>query len=91
MFIRLGWEHIEDHYDASQRTIRRWMAQAGEFDLIQRRRGFLRKVFAARGVTNIPGRKPGGRFGGVPEMRAGDPALAFMPVRRLRRRFEGAI
>ncbi|WP_298689611.1 hypothetical protein [uncultured Sphingomonas sp.] len=87
MFVLLGWEAIEDHYLASQRTVRRWMRQAGAEDMIARRRGYVRKVYAARGIPNAVGRKP--KF--PPEMRAGDHALAFMPVRRVRRRYEGAI
>lgn len=87
MFVLLGWEAIEDHYQTNQRAVRRWMVQAGEEDLIARRRGYVRKIYAARGLPNAGGRKP--KF--PPEMRAGDPALAFMPVRRLRRRYEDVI
>lgn len=91
MFVLLGWEAIEDHYQASQRAVRRWMRQVGELDLIARRRGYLRKVYAARGCATAGGRKPGSKAGGLSEAPASDPALAFMPVRRLRRRYEGAI
>lgn len=91
MFPRLGWEAIEDHYSVSQRTIRRWMRQVGEFDLITRRRAYLRKLNASRGIPSIQGRRPGVRFGGIPELPGGHRALAFMPIRRLRRRYEGEI
>ena len=88
MFVRLGWEAIEEHYQTNQRAVRRWMRHAGgEEEMIARRRGYMRKLYAARGLPNAGGRKP--KF--PPEMRAGDPALAFMPVRRLRRAYEGVI
>lgn len=84
-FIRLGWEHIESEYAAAQPTIRRWMGEAGESRLIELRRAFLRKSNAARGIAAISGRRPAERFGGIPEMLAGDPALEWLPIRRLRR------
>lgn len=84
-FVNLGWEAIEDHYATGQRVVKRWLRQAGEADLIMKRRAYLRKLYASHGLACIPGRKPGNKFGGLPEMRADDPGLAFMPVRRLRR------
>lgn len=88
MFPRLGWEAVEDHYQTNQRAVRRWMIEAGgEEEMIARRRAYLRKVYAARGKSRVAGRPPRG----VSEMRASDPALAYMPVRRLRRRFDGEI
>lgn len=87
-FVLLGWEAIEDHYQTNQRAVRRWMAEAGgEEKLIAHRRAYMRKVYAASGKPNIAGRKPRG----VSEMRADDPALKFMPVRRLRRAYQGEI
>jgi len=91
MFVRLGWEAIEDHYQAGQTTIRRWMRQSGEADLIERRRAYVRKLYAARGIPSIMGRKPAGKFGGLTELPGKHPSLAFMPIRRLRRPYEGAI
>lgn len=91
MFTRLGWEAIEDHYATGQTIVKRWLREAGELDLIERRRSYLRKVYAANGRPNIPGRKPGVLAGGLSEMSASNPALKFMPVRRARRRFEGEI
>jgi hypothetical protein len=91
MFVLLGHKTIEDHYRTSQRAVKRWMRQYGEEELIQLRRGYLRKLAASRGVTHVTGRRAGLRFGGLPEMRSRDdhgrinPALAFMPVRRSRR------
>lgn len=90
-FVRLGWKAIEDHYDTGQTVVKRWMREAGEFRLIELRRAYLRKVRAAAGFSTITGLKPGQKFGCIPEMCAGDPALAFMPVRRLRRQYEGEI
>jgi hypothetical protein len=86
MFVELGWEAIEDHYGTNQRAIRRWLREAGEADLIGRRRGYLRRMYAARGMTAIPGPKPGARLG-LTEMRVTDPALQFLPIRRLRSRW----
>ena len=91
MFVRLGWEAIEDHYDTGQTVVKRWMREFGEFRLIELRRAYMRKVRAAQGIATITGVKPGRKFGGIPEMCAGDPALAFMPIRRVRRRYEGEI
>ncbi len=91
MFVRLGWEAIEEHYVTSQRTVRRWMSEVGEIDLIRCRRSYLRKVYAARGIASIAGRKPGKGTGLLPEMSAANPALAWMPVRRMRRTFAGEI
>ena len=91
VFVRLGWEAIEDHYQTGQTIIKRWMRQAGEADLIARRRGYVRKLYAARGIPSIVGRKPGAKVGMLAELPGGHPALAFMPVRRLRRPYEGAI
>jgi len=86
--MRLGWETIEEHYQTSQRPVRRWMGQAGgEEEMIARRRGYMRKVYAARGMSHVTGRKP--KF--PPEMSAKDPALAFVPIRRLQRSYEGMI
>jgi hypothetical protein len=82
MFVRLGWEEIEEHYATGQRVVRRWLRQVGEADLIQRRRAYVRKFYAAMGQSNVRGRKP---KLGTPEMRGDDPALAYMPIRRLRR------
>lgn len=91
MFPRLGWEEIEEHYRTGQTTIRRWMREVGEAELILKRRAYLRKVYASRGIPTIMGRKPAQRFGGLPEMEAGDPALDWMPVRRLRRPWRGEL
>ncbi len=91
VFVRLGWEEIEEHYDTGQTVVKRWMRLVGEQRLIELRRAYLRKVRAANGIRNICGRKPGSKFGGLSEMRANDPALAFMPIRRLNRRYEGEI
>ena len=85
MFVLLGHKTIEDHYYAGIGTIKRWMREYGEADLIQIRRGYLRKLSASRGFVMTQGRKAGARFGGFPEMHAGDPALAMMPVRQSRR------
>ena len=87
MLVVLGWEAMEDHYQGQQRTVRRWMRQAGAEDLIARRCGYVRKLYAARGMPTAFGSKP--KF--PPELPGGHPALAFMPVRRMRRRYEGAI
>jgi hypothetical protein len=38
LFVRLGWEAIEDHYRTSQRARRQWLREAGKVDLIDRRR-----------------------------------------------------
>lgn len=67
------------------------MREVGESRLIKLRRAFLRKSNAARGITTISGRRPAERFGGIPEMLAGDPALKWLPIRRLRRRYDGEI
>ena len=85
MFVRLGWAAIEDHYDTGQTVVKRWMREGGEQLLIEMRRGFVRKILAARGFRSVMGCKPGAKFGSMAEMRADDPGLAFMPVRRLRR------
>jgi hypothetical protein len=84
MFVRLGWEAIEDHYDTGQTVVKRWMREAGEQLLIEMRRGYVRKLHAARSFRSM-GCKTGAKFGSMAEMRADDPGLAFMPVRRLRR------
>lgn len=84
MFVLLGHKTIEDHYCAGIGTIKRWMREYGEAELIQTRRGYVRKLAAARGMAMAQGSKPGVHFGGFPEMHAGDPALAWMPIRRLR-------
>ena len=91
MFVRLGWDAIEDHYDTGQTVVKRWMREAGEQLLIELRRGYVRKQHAARGFRSVMGRKPGAKFGSMAEMSAGNPALAFMPVRRLRRPYSGEI
>jgi hypothetical protein len=91
MFVRLGWDAIEDHYDTGQTVVKRWMREAGEQLLIEMRRAYVRKLHAARGFRSVMGRKPGAKFGSMTEMSAGDPALAFMPVRRLRRPYGGEI
>ena len=67
------------------------MGEAGESRLIELRRAFLRKSNAARGIATISGRRPAERFGGIPEMLAGDPALEWLPIRRLRRRYDEEI
>ena len=85
MFVLLGHKTIEIYYATAQRLVKRWMREYGEAELIQLRRGYLRKLAASRGQPGITGRKPGLRFGGFPEMTSRDPALAWMPVRRLRR------
>lgn len=79
------------HYGVYQSTIKRWMREAGEAELIERRRGYLRNLYASRGLPNTGGRKPGVRFGGMPEMPARHPALAWMPIRRVRRAFTGRL
>lgn len=91
MFVRLGWEAIEDHYDTGQTVVKRWMRDVGEQHLVELRRAYVRKVRAAQGFASIMGRKPGRKFGTLVEMNAGDPALAFMPIRRLRRPYCGEI
>ena len=91
MFVRLGWDAIEDHYDTGQTVVKRWMREAGEQLLIEMRRGYVRKLHAARGFRSVMGCKPGAKFGSMAEMRSDDPALAFMPVRRLRRPYCGEI
>lgn len=84
MFVLLGHKTVEDYYSTAWRPVKRWMQQYGEERLIQLRRAYLRKLAAARGRSTSTGRHPGVRFGGFPEMHQGDPALAFMPIRRLR-------
>lgn len=91
MFVLLGHKTIEDHYQAGQLAIKRWMREYGEVELIQLRRAYLRKLYASRGKPNITGCKPGIRFGYFPEMLARDPALKFVPVRRERRPWDGEV
>ncbi|MEG3176179.1 hypothetical protein U1872_08065 [Sphingomonas sp. RB3P16] len=88
MFVMLGWEAIEDHFETGQTVVLRWMREVGEFRLIELRRAYMRKIRAAAGFATITGLKPGRKFGGIPEMRSGDPALEFMPIRRMRRQYE---
>lgn len=85
MFVLVGHKTIEERYAAGIGTVKRWMREYGEADLFQIGRGYLRKLSASRGVATTQDRKAGVRFGGFPEMRAGDPALAMMPVRQARR------
>lgn len=91
MFVLLGHKTIEDHYAAGIGTIKRWMREYGEADLIWLRRSYLRKVAASEGRPIIHGRKPGARFGGFAEMSPRDPALNYMPVRRVRRPYDGDV
>ncbi|WP_277968189.1 hypothetical protein [Sphingomonas echinoides] len=91
MFVLLGHKTIEYHYCAGIGTIKRWMREYGEADLIQVRRGYLRKLYASKGSRTAAGSKPGVRFGGFPEMAAGNPALAMMPVRQARRIWQDEI
>ena len=84
MFVLLGHKTVEDYYSRAWRPVKRWMQQYGEERLIQLRRAYLRKLAAARGRPTPTGRHPGVRFGGFPEMHQGNPALALMPIRRLR-------
>lgn len=43
MFVQLGWRDVEDHFATAQSTIKRWLGEVGEADLIRRRRSYLRK------------------------------------------------
>lgn len=85
LFVLLGHKTIEYYYATNQRAVKRWMREYGEAELIQLRRGYLRKLAASKGINRLCGRKPGKLFGGFAEMSASDPALEWMPVRRVRR------
>jgi hypothetical protein len=91
MFVLLGWEAIEDHYTAGQRAIKRWLRQCGEEDILTRRRSYLRKLYASRGLAGIPGRKPGRTIGAEIEQPAGSIDRANFPLRRLKRAFRGNV
>jgi hypothetical protein len=86
-YVLLGCVEAEWHHRASQRTVRRWMHEYNDADLIQLWRSYLRKLAASLGWPTAKGRKPGARFGLFPELSARDPALAWMPVRRCNRAF----
>ena len=59
MFVRLGWEAIEDYYDTGQTVVKRWIREAGVQLLIKMRRGYVRKLHAARGFRSIMGVQDG--------------------------------
>lgn len=92
MFVLLGHKVVEDYYGTSWRVVKRWMRQTlGEAELIGLRRGYLRKVAAAKGLPMAVGCKPGRRIGGIGELQAGDPALEWMPIRRVRRPYRDEV
>jgi hypothetical protein len=84
-YVLLGCVECEYHYHTSWRPIWRWMRQYGADELVQLRRGYLRKLAASRGEATALGGKLRKRGGDFAELPAGHPALEWMPVRRSRR------
>lgn len=58
IFARAGWDAIEAECRAHRTTIKRWMIDFGEADLIRRRREYLEAKYSARG-HRIGGVRPG--------------------------------
>ena len=58
IFARVGWDGIEAECRAHRTTIKRWMLNFGEAELIRRRREYLQAQYAARG-HRIGGVRPG--------------------------------
>lgn len=91
VYVLLGCVGAELHFCTSWRAVYRWMREFGMVELVQLRRGYLRKLAASRGIPNAEGRKPWARSGGYTEMSARDPALEWMPIRRCRRPYRGEV
>jgi hypothetical protein len=57
-FARVGWDGIEAEMRAHKDTIRRWMIDYGQEELIRMRREYLEQKYAAEG-RKIGGVRPG--------------------------------
>lgn len=92
VFVFLGCMGAELHFRTNGKALQRWLNEYGADRLVQLRRGYLRKVAASQGRVKVSGGPLRTRgCEGYGEMRAGDPALEWMPVRRLRRPFDGDV
>ncbi len=85
VYVLLGCKEVEIYFRTAWVPVYRWMCQYGAKELVQLRRGYLRKLAASKGIAIAAGRKPTIRGGGYDELPAGHPALEWMPVRRSRR------
>lgn len=92
VYVFLGCMGAELHYETNGRAIKRWLDQFGCERLVLLRRGYLRKLAAADGRSYTrDGRKTLKRGGDYREAQAGDPALAYMPIRRSRAAYRGEV
>ena len=48
VYIRMGWDGIEDHYNTNWRVIRRWIELNGREELIRARRDYVASQQMAR-------------------------------------------
>lgn len=91
VYVLIGCKEVELYYGTNGRAVHRWLRECGEAELVQLRRGYLRKLAASKGLLTSPGNKVDVRGGGYTELHSGNPALDWLPVRRLRRPYHGIV